>query len=72
MFAAVENGATGRGGEINVFTERLLLKNGGQIATATFSDGKAGDLTVEAQSIEIIGEVPQKHYSVRYYLNLEW
>ncbi len=55
LFAAVENGGTGKGGELNVTTERLLLKNGGQIATSTFSEGTAGDLIVQAKSIAIVG-----------------
>ena len=43
------------GGNISVEAEALILKSGAQIRTDTFSEGRAGNLTVSADSIELIG-----------------
>ena len=48
--------ATGDGGSVEIDTGSLLLENGGQINVNTFSLGNAGNLTVEAQEIEVSGE----------------
>ncbi|MFB8787287.1 MAG: filamentous hemagglutinin N-terminal domain-containing protein [Potamolinea sp.] len=47
---------TGNAGNLTIETERLTIKNGGQIVTSTFGLGKGGDLTVRAtDSVELIG-----------------
>lgn len=48
--------ATGTGGNLALETDRLLVTNGGQIASATFGFGNAGNLTIKANQIEVIGE----------------
>jgi filamentous hemagglutinin family protein len=55
LFANVEEGATGNGGNLTIKTDRLQLTDGAQIAVSTFSDGNAGILTVQAQDVEAIG-----------------
>ena len=52
----VDLGATGDGGDLAIATEYLLVADGGQVNTTTFDLGDAGNLTVEASEIEIIGE----------------
>lgn len=48
--------ATGTGGNLAIETDRLRVTNGGQIASATFGFGNAGNLTIKANQIEVIGE----------------
>jgi filamentous hemagglutinin family protein len=45
----------GAAGNITVTTDRLLLQNGGQIASSTVGGGDAGRLTVRARDIELTG-----------------
>ncbi len=46
----------GQGGDININASTLLVKNGAQVSTSTFRKGKAGNLTVEAQDVQVIGK----------------
>ncbi|WP_449420392.1 two-partner secretion domain-containing protein [Phormidium nigroviride] len=51
-----ETPATGNGGDLTVSTGRLILRDGAQISSNTFSEGSGGNLTVTAsESIELIG-----------------
>ena len=43
------------GGNISVEAEELILRSGAQIRTDTFGEGRAGNLTVSADSIKLIG-----------------
>jgi|GEM_PF-579060 filamentous hemagglutinin family protein len=54
ILALVEPGATGNGGNININTEQLTLRNGGIIGTSTVGAGKGGDLNITANDINII------------------
>jgi filamentous hemagglutinin family protein len=58
IFADVAPGATGNGSNIAIETKTLQVADGGQIQTATFADGFAGNLSVKARDIEIIGDSP--------------
>lgn len=58
IFADVAPGATGNGSNIVIETNTLQVADGGQIQTATFGDGFAGNLSVKAREIQIIGESP--------------
>ena len=49
---------TGRGGDISIDTNTLLVDGGAQISTATFGDGDAGNLTIAAKNVELAGESP--------------
>jgi filamentous hemagglutinin family protein len=52
--------AEGDGGNIQVDTQRLILKDGGVIDATTFDEGRAGDVTINAtESIEILGYNPK-------------
>lgn len=51
--------ATGNGGNVTIQTRRLLVQNGGQIASSTSADGNAGNLVINAsESVELIGTDP--------------
>jgi filamentous hemagglutinin family protein len=58
LFADVAPEATGNGGNLTLDTERLLVADGAQISSGTFSSGNAGTLNVKAQNIELIGGTP--------------
>ncbi|QYO65198.1 hypothetical protein [Leptolyngbya sp. 7M] len=46
---------SGPSGSLNLSTERLQVRSGGQISVATFASGNAGNLTIRANTIELIG-----------------
>jgi filamentous hemagglutinin family protein len=48
--------ATGNAGDLTIATGRLILRDGAQIASNTFSEGSGGRLSVTAsESVEVIG-----------------
>jgi large exoprotein involved in heme utilization and adhesion len=52
----VQQGSSGNGGNVILQTDRLLLKNGGQITAGTFGTGRGGALIAHASdSIKILG-----------------
>ncbi|GGA12770.1 hypothetical protein CYANOKiyG1_25930 [Okeania sp. KiyG1] len=55
IFSDVNEGVTGRGGNIDIETQRLILRDGSLIATETFGEGNAGNLTVRSVEIEATG-----------------
>ncbi|MDJ0570083.1 MAG: filamentous hemagglutinin N-terminal domain-containing protein [Pleurocapsa sp. MO_192.B19] len=47
---------TGNAGNLKVTTERLILRDGGQITSSTFSSGNGGNVSVDASEyVEVIG-----------------
>jgi filamentous hemagglutinin family protein len=52
---AVCTSASGNGGDIRLTTGRLSVRDGAQITTNTFGRGKAGNLTVKADEIRLVG-----------------
>ena len=55
LFAQADFGETGNGGDLSIDTDYLLVADGAAIATNTFGSGNAGDLSVTASEIELIG-----------------
>lgn len=56
LFSLVNPEATGNGGNLTVATRQLIVSNGAQIATTTFSDGKGGNLNIVASElVKLIG-----------------
>ncbi|NJR49455.1 MAG: S-layer family protein [Leptolyngbyaceae cyanobacterium CSU_1_3] len=55
LFANVEEGATGNGGNLTLNLDRLQITDGAQVAVSTFGNGNAGALTVRAKDVEAIG-----------------
>ncbi|HEY9671805.1 MAG TPA: filamentous hemagglutinin N-terminal domain-containing protein [Waterburya sp.] len=53
---AVLQGARGQGGDINIETGQLLVRDGALVSAANFGEGDGGNLTINAsQSVQIIG-----------------
>ena len=46
----------GDGGNVFITTDRLILRDRAFISTAAFGDGNAGDITIRANSIELLGD----------------
>ncbi|MDJ0799506.1 MAG: filamentous hemagglutinin N-terminal domain-containing protein [Calothrix sp. MO_167.B12] len=58
LFAPVAVNATGKGGNIELnIKNRLKLDGGAQIFATTFGQGNAGNLTIKAQEVELLGTV---------------
>jgi filamentous hemagglutinin family protein len=55
LFAGVEPGAKGKGGNLSIATGNLRLSDGARVTTSTFGEGNAGDLTVTAKNVEVDG-----------------
>ena len=60
LFASVQQGATGKGGNIIVGdeqlpTQQLILDNGAQVVANTFGEGNAGNLSIFVNNINING-----------------
>jgi len=59
LFAQSRQDATGDGGTITVNTKRLIVGNGAQISTATFSTGQGGNIVIKAsESVKVSGITP--------------
>ncbi|MGF1480729.1 MAG: filamentous hemagglutinin N-terminal domain-containing protein [Cyanophyceae cyanobacterium] len=58
LFTDVATGATGNGGRLTIETGGLLVADGGQVSSGTFGAGNAGQLNVNAQTVELIGGSP--------------
>jgi filamentous hemagglutinin family protein len=56
IFADVAPGAMGHGSNITIETKTLQVTDGGQIQSATFGAGSAGNLNVRAKDIQLIGD----------------
>ncbi|MBE9002637.1 filamentous hemagglutinin N-terminal domain-containing protein [Nostoc sp. LEGE 12447] len=55
LFAELQTGGIGSGGNINVTTGRLNLSNNGEISASTFNQGNAGNITINANQIDLRG-----------------
>ncbi|MDJ0744076.1 MAG: filamentous hemagglutinin N-terminal domain-containing protein [Xenococcaceae cyanobacterium MO_167.B27] len=57
--STVESNAVGNAGEVSIDTTNLSLTNGGQISSATFAEGNANTVTINASdSMELDGSSP--------------
>ncbi|NEQ73017.1 MAG: BamA/TamA family outer membrane protein [Okeania sp. SIO2C9] len=55
LLNSVEKEASGNGGNVTIHTETLVIQDGAGIGVDTFGKGNAGNLTIFATDIEIIG-----------------
>ncbi len=55
LFAYAESNSTGDAGNLTIKTNTLLVKDGAQVSVSTLGAGKGGNLTVDAQDVQIIG-----------------
>ncbi len=55
LFTQTGREATGNGGNLSISTVKLSVRDGAQINSSTFGLGNAGNLTVRATDIELVG-----------------
>ncbi|NES03989.1 MAG: hypothetical protein F6K22_14785 [Okeania sp. SIO2F4] len=55
LFASVQDGATGQGGNLTIETQSLSIQDGGFVGVLTRGAGNAGELNIKAKEIEVIG-----------------
>lgn len=55
LFAQVEDGAIGQGGNLRIFAQHVQMTDGAQINVNTFGRGDAGRLTIRAEQLELSG-----------------
>ncbi|MFM2310786.1 MAG: hypothetical protein RLZZ04_62 [Cyanobacteriota bacterium] len=55
--------AAGNGGNINIITDRLTIKDGGLLISTTSTTGDAGDLKIDTSTTEISGFRAQDQFS---------
>ncbi|KPQ33539.1 MAG: Large exoproteins involved in heme utilization or adhesion [Phormidesmis priestleyi Ana] len=56
IFSTLEQGSTGSGGDINLMTQQLTITEGGGIDSSTASSQEAGNIVIQAQSVELVGQ----------------
>jgi filamentous hemagglutinin family protein len=55
LFASAYPESIGNGGDLTIKTNTLLVKDGARVLAGTFGAGKGGNLTIDAQDVQIIG-----------------
>ncbi|MBE9001539.1 S-layer family protein [Nostoc sp. LEGE 12447] len=55
LSASAQRNSTGDAGDLTIKTNTLLVKDGAQVGAGTFGAGKGGNLTVDAQNVQLIG-----------------
>ena len=55
IFSNVEASAVANGGSLNIFTDNLVINDGGQIASSTLGMGDTGSLVVQSNEIILTG-----------------
>jgi large exoprotein involved in heme utilization and adhesion len=55
ILSSSEQDSTGQGGDINLVTQQLTITEGGIIDSSTASGQKAGNITIQAQSVNLAG-----------------
>ncbi|MEM6449210.1 MAG: filamentous hemagglutinin N-terminal domain-containing protein [Cyanobacteria bacterium P01_D01_bin.105] len=53
--------ALGKGGDLTINAEQLNVTNGAQITTSTFDGGDAGNLTINANDVRVVGRNPSEN-----------
>jgi filamentous hemagglutinin family protein len=61
-----QTGNSGTGGDLIIETKRLMIRDGSQISTDTFSSGQGGTITIKnAEVVELSGNSPENQISSR-------
>ncbi|MGL5875552.1 MAG: filamentous hemagglutinin N-terminal domain-containing protein [Xenococcaceae cyanobacterium] len=63
LLANVEENAIGRGGNLKIMTEQLRILDGGQVSASTFGNGNAGNVSINAKSVELKGTSPDGRFA---------
>ncbi|GAB1542456.1 GLUG motif-containing protein [Scytonema sp. NUACC21] len=71
LYSTLNPGATGKAGNLTVETDRLVVRDGAGVSTATGGNGDGGELRVKAQHLELIGTTADGRISSGLYSNLD-
>ena len=71
LFASTEPNSTGDAGELTIKANNLLVKDGGRITASTFGEGKGGNLSVDADNIQLIGTTKNGSFSSGLFTSAE-
>ncbi|MEB3280836.1 MAG: S-layer family protein [Lyngbya sp.] len=71
FFATVEQGATGKGGTLTIDTQRLSVRDGAQIGIGTFGNGDAGNLTITANDVQVVGRSADGQFPSGFFATVE-
>ncbi|NET11646.1 MAG: S-layer family protein [Okeania sp. SIO1H6] len=63
LFATVQRGATGEGGNLSIDTQGLSIQDGALVGVLTLGAGNGGELNIKAKEIEVIGRSPNGVFS---------
>ncbi|MDZ7958687.1 MAG: filamentous hemagglutinin N-terminal domain-containing protein [Aulosira sp. DedQUE10] len=64
LSTSANEGLTGNAGDLTIYTQDLIVRDGGQVDAATFGQGKGGNLTVNANgSVQLIGTTANGNFS---------
>ncbi|GAX46009.1 hypothetical protein NIES4075_70300 [Tolypothrix sp. NIES-4075] len=55
LFTSAAPSSTGNSGDLRINTQQLLVRDGAQVSAGTFGAGNGGNLTVTADSVQLIG-----------------
>ncbi|WP_375452945.1 filamentous hemagglutinin N-terminal domain-containing protein [uncultured Nostoc sp.] len=55
LSASAYPNSTGNAGDLTIKTNTLLVRDGAEVSTGTFGAGKGGNLTIDAQDVQLIG-----------------
>ncbi|MEG3988664.1 filamentous hemagglutinin N-terminal domain-containing protein [Microcoleus sp. S28C3] len=62
-FISADTNSAARGGNMNISTPLVILRDGGLISTASLGKGEAGSLTIDAGRVEVIGNGGQGEFN---------
>ncbi|MBP5972471.1 S-layer family protein [Brasilonema sp. CT11] len=63
LFASTNSNSTGDAGDLTIKTNTLLVRDGAQVNASTFGAGKGGNLSVDAQDVQLIGRSANGQFS---------
>ena len=56
LLSSVDEGANGKGGDIDITTNRLIVRDDAEIVSGSIGTGDAGNIRIKANFLEIIGK----------------
>ncbi|MDJ0647817.1 MAG: S-layer family protein [Xenococcaceae cyanobacterium MO_188.B19] len=68
--AQVNSSGIGNGGNLVIETDTLKVDGGAQVSVSVFGQGNAGDLTITAREIEVLGTSPNGRFSSGLFADL--
>lgn len=62
LFAVVNFGATGQGGNLNIATSQLSVSDGSKVQAISFGNGDAGNVVIEAEQVAVFETAEPNFY----------